>query len=103
MAVRLHLYELAEESLVEETAKPKGRGRPTKIWSLTPAAAEDGDDWLLIENHCPICSAATACQRLCANELDVFQQALGPDTEVTRESHLLAGARRCVYRIRQRA
>ena len=31
MAVRLHLYELAEEGLVEETAKPTGRGRPTKI------------------------------------------------------------------------
>ena len=173
MAVRLHLYELAEEGLVEETAKPKGRGRPTKIWSLTDAAArvfpdahqglalemigsiremfgedglarvidrhsetqlalyekamdglgsvgarvkklaelrtregymaaaaEDGEDWLLIENHCPICSAATACQRLCANELDVFRSALGGKAEVTREDHLLSGARRCVYRIK---
>lgn len=172
MAVRLHLYELAEEGLVEETSKPQGRGRPTKIWSLTDAAsrafpdahqglalemitsiremfgeegltrvidrhsetqlaayrahlaghddigarvrrltelrsaegymaaaAQDGDDWLLIENHCPICSAAKACQRLCANELQVFQDALGQDTKVTREDHLLAGARRCVYRI----
>lgn len=172
MAVRLHLYDLAEEGLLEETSKPKGRGRPTKIWSLTEAAArafpdahqglalemigsiremfgeeglakvidrhsdsqltayrkelsgldsigarvrrltelrtaegymaaaaQDGDDWLLIENHCPICSAAKACTRLCANELDVFRKALGPDTSVTREDHLLAGARRCVYRI----
>ncbi|MEE2878997.1 MAG: metalloregulator ArsR/SmtB family transcription factor [Pseudomonadota bacterium] len=174
MAVRLHLYELSEEGLIAETSKPKGRGRPTKIWSLTDAAArifpdahqglalemiesiremfgedglarvidrhsdtqlaiyekelagknslaarvkklaelrnregymaaaaEDGDDWLLIENHCPICSAATACQRLCANELDVFRAALGGDAIVTREDHLLSGARRCVYRIRQ--
>ena len=134
MAVRLHLYDLAEEGLLEETSKPQGRGRPTKIWSLTEAAvrafpdahqglalemigsiremfgeeglakvidrhsdsqlaayreelsgldsigarvrrltelrtaegymavaAQDGDDWLLIENHCPICSAAKAC------------------------------------------
>lgn len=172
MAVRLHLYELAEEGLIEETSRPKGRGRPTKIWSLTgkaarifpdahqglalemitsirdmfgeeglarvidrhsetqlaaykaelsglespsqrverlaelrtnegymAAAAEDGEDWLLIENHCPICSAATACTRLCANELEVFQAALGNDVTVTREDHLLAGARRCLYRI----
>ncbi|WP_370235009.1 MULTISPECIES: helix-turn-helix transcriptional regulator [Henriciella] len=172
MAVRLHLYELAEEGLIEETSKPQGRGRPTKIWSLTDAAsrafpdahqglalemitsiremfgedglarvidrhsetqlaayrehlaglrdigarvrrltelrsaegymaaaARDGDDWLLIENHCPICSAAKACQRLCANELQVFQDALGPDIRVSREDHILKGARRCVYRV----
>ena len=173
MAVRLHLYDLAKEGLVEETAEPKGRGRPTKIWSLTEkaarifpdahqglalemietvremfgedglarvidrhsesqlsayraqmaglseigdrvrrlaelrsaegymaAAAEDGADWLLIENHCPICSAAKACTRLCANELEVFQTVLGAQAKVTRETHLLSGARRCVYRIR---
>ena len=64
------------------------------------AAAEDGDDFLLIENHCPICSAAKACTRLCKNELQVFQNALGPDTKVTREDHILSGARRCVYRIK---
>ncbi|WP_084398467.1 helix-turn-helix transcriptional regulator [Henriciella aquimarina] len=172
MAVRLHLYELAGEGLIEESSKATGRGRPTKIWSLTEAAArafpdahqglalemiesiremfgeeglekvidrhsdsqlalyreklagldnigarvkrltelrsvegymavaaEDGKDWLLIENHCPICSAARACTRLCANELDVFRQALGPQASVVREDHLLAGARRCVYRV----
>ena len=35
-------------------------------------AKKDGRDWLLIENHCPICSAAKACTGLCANELKVF-------------------------------
>ncbi len=62
-------------------------------------ARKDGADWLLIENHCPICSAATACTRLCANELQVFQDALGPGVSITREDHILAGARRCAYRI----
>ena len=63
-------------------------------------AQRDGRDWLLIENHCPICSAAKACTRLCANELSVFQDVLGPEVRVAREEHILAGARRCAYRVR---
>ena len=54
---------------------------------------------LLVENHCPICAAATACTGLCDGELSLFRQVLGPAVEVTRQEHLLAGARRCTYRI----
>jgi predicted ArsR family transcriptional regulator len=57
---------------------------------------------LLIENHCPICAAARACQNFCRAELEVFRQALGEGAEVTREEHLLLGARRCAYRITPR-
>ncbi|WP_306252698.1 metalloregulator ArsR/SmtB family transcription factor [Parvularcula sp. IMCC14364] len=172
MAVRLQLYDLAEEGLVEARAVSSGRGRPTKLWHLTDAAARifpdahqglavelinsvealfgaaglkkvvdrhadsqrksytallagarslgdrakrlagartdegymaeavrEGRDWLLIENHCPVCSAARTCTSLCANELEVFQDVLGLDVRVTREEHILQGARRCAYRI----
>lgn len=62
--------------------------------------SRDGDGaWLLLENHCPICAAATACQGLCRDELDLFRALLGGDVDVTRTEHLLAGARRCAYRI----
>jgi predicted ArsR family transcriptional regulator len=54
---------------------------------------------LLVENHCPICAAASACQRLCAIELEVFQGLLGPKVLVTRTDHIQAGARRCAYRV----
>jgi len=54
---------------------------------------------LLIENHCPICAAATACQGFCRSELDVFRRTLGPASKVERVEHVLAGGRRCVYRI----
>ncbi len=53
----------------------------------------------LLENHCPICVAASECQGLCRSELDLFTQALGPGVEVSRTEHLLSGARRCAYRI----
>jgi predicted ArsR family transcriptional regulator len=59
----------------------------------------DGTLWL-IENHCPICIAARACQNLCRSELAIFQSVLGADAVVERTEHLLAGARRCAYRIR---
>jgi len=55
--------------------------------------------YLLIENHCPVCAAATACQGLCRSELAVFQAVLGKGARVSREDHILAGARRCAYRI----
>ncbi|TDR82993.1 helix-turn-helix transcriptional regulator [Paludibacterium purpuratum] len=61
--------------------------------------ARDGDDWLLIEDHCPICAAATACQQFCASELTQFQTLMAGWAQVTRETHLLAGGRRCVYRL----
>jgi len=172
MAIRLHLYDLAAEQLVDFSEQNQGRGRPAKFWALTDAAQnifpdahqglavdlinsikqafgqdglkavvdahsqtqlahyqahlsdiktlprrlaglakirkeegymasvrQDGDSWLLTENHCPICAAAKSCTKLCANELLVFEQILGPDVYITREEHILSGARRCQYRI----
>jgi predicted ArsR family transcriptional regulator len=59
--------------------------------------AEDG--YLLVENHCPICVAATACQGFCRSEREVFQQALGDDVSVERTEHIVGGDRRCAYRV----
>jgi len=59
----------------------------------------DGKDWLLIEDHCPICVAARSCQGFCRSELSLFQEIIGGDSSVTREQHVLAGASRCVYRV----
>lgn len=59
----------------------------------------DGDDWLLIENHCSICTAATACQGFCRAEMSLFRTLLGKNAEIKREEHLLSGGRRCVYRV----
>jgi predicted ArsR family transcriptional regulator len=60
---------------------------------------QDKEAWLLVENHCPICAAASQCTRLCANELEVFAHVLGPDVKISREAHILSGARRCAYRV----
>ena len=60
---------------------------------------QDGS-FLLIENHCPVCAAATACPGLCGAELDVFRVVLGRGVAVDREEHILTGQRRCTYRVR---
>ena len=173
MAVRLQLYALAAEKLAESEEERRPKGRPAKLWRLTPAADalfpnghedltlslirsareafgesgmakliaargraqarayreevgakgslrkrvdtlarirtregymaevrkdEDGA-LLLVENHCPICSAASECMNLCAGELAVFREVLGKDVRVERTDHILAGARRCAYRV----
>jgi predicted ArsR family transcriptional regulator len=60
--------------------------------------AEDGA-FLLIEDHCPICAAAKACQGFCSSELALFRALLAP-ARVERTQHLLDGARRCAYSVR---
>jgi predicted ArsR family transcriptional regulator len=67
---------------------------------MAEAQAQDDGSVLLIEHHCPICAAATACQQFCRSELAVFQRVMGDGCSVERAEHLLAGARRCVYVIK---
>lgn len=171
-AARQQLVRLASDGLVVATAKSRGVGRPTQVWSLTDAgnarfpdahaeltaglirtirtqlgdamldrlidarAAEsqevyakalegsaelgervarlaearsregymaefwaEGDGFVLAENHCPICVAATACQGFCRAELSTFRDVLGKDASVERVEHIVQGDRRCLYRI----
>ena len=82
-----------------------------RLKRLTALRTEEGymaelektaEGWLLVENHCPICAAAAHCQGFCSNELNLFQAVLGEDAEVARAEYLLAGGRRCAYRITRR-
>jgi predicted ArsR family transcriptional regulator len=55
--------------------------------------------FVFVENHCPICAAATACQGFCATEIELFQSALGPGVNISRTEHIVNGERRCAYRV----
>ncbi|HET6892619.1 MAG TPA: metalloregulator ArsR/SmtB family transcription factor [Pyrinomonadaceae bacterium] len=65
------------------------------------AEVRRGDDgsYLLVENHCPICAAANACQGFCSTELDLFRSVLGPGVTVERVEHIVSGDQRCAYRV----
>jgi predicted ArsR family transcriptional regulator len=60
---------------------------------------EGSNAFVFLENHCPICAAATACQGLCATEIELFQSVLGPGVRISRTEHIVNGERRCAYRV----
>ncbi len=64
------------------------------------ASVEEKDDiYWLIENHCPICAAASKCLNFCRSELQIFQALLSEVATVSREEHIIEGARRCAYKV----
>jgi predicted ArsR family transcriptional regulator len=78
---------------VERLAEARTReGYMAESWA-------EGKDYILVENHCPICVAAATCQGFCRTELDTFREVLGPGVSVERSEHIVAGDRRCAYRI----
>ncbi|GAB1540999.1 transcriptional regulator [Scytonema sp. NUACC21] len=98
------------QQIVEYQAKLPGDGslqqrvealaaKRTDEGYMAEVQPEEDGSFLLIENHCPICAAATACTGLCRKELETFQTVLGQNTVVERTEHIVAGGRRCVYRV----
>jgi predicted ArsR family transcriptional regulator len=83
---------------LEEKLKQLARVR-TEEGYMAEVQHESRTSFLFIENHCPVCAAATACQGLCETELDLFRRVLGPDIGVERVAHVVSGDRRCAYRI----
>jgi predicted ArsR family transcriptional regulator len=99
--------EAATRAQYHEALRPT-KGLAARVHALAKIRSAEGymaevvperDAMLLIENHCPICVAASKCQAFCRSELAIFREVLGPRVAVERLEHLIAGARRCVYRI----
>jgi predicted ArsR family transcriptional regulator len=103
-----HLAELRRRIAIEEVGDDDIGGRVAVLadqrsrQGYMAEVVADGDDLVLIEHHCPVCAAATTCQNLCRNELELFRAVIGEAGEVERTQHLLSGDERCVYRIRTR-
>lgn len=80
-----------------------------RVAALTAIRREEGylaeyaksgpNGFRLIENHCPICVAASACVGLCHIELKLFQEVLGGKIQIERTEHIVNGDRRCVYEL----
>jgi predicted ArsR family transcriptional regulator len=93
-----------------ERAVPKRGTLLARVEALARIRTEEGyvaevvddpesDAVVLVEHHCPICTAAAACPGLCGSELALFRDVLGPKVSVERTQHIIAGDRRCTYRI----
>lgn len=100
----------AETRAAYETAVATAPDLKSRVAALTDLRSQEGymavwteqpdGSLLLVENHCPICAAATACQGFCRAELDVFRAVLGPEVAVERTDHIVSGGRRCTYTIK---
>jgi len=82
-----------------------------KLESLTNIRSKEGymaewskeiDGYFFIENHCPICTAATKCNGFCLAELKNIQKLLGEKVQVERTEHTVKGSRCCTYRIMEK-
>lgn len=90
---KLRGAETLEERIIRLVAIRTEEGYMAQ-WEKEPEGS-----WLIIENHCPICSAARMCQGFCRAELELFQTVLNASVE--RIEYLLTDSRRCVYRVIQ--
>lgn len=90
------LRELEEDGTWQQRVRLIAQIR-TQEGYMAEVIEQTPDRLLLVENHCPICAAAQACQRLCSTELEVFRSVLGSSVTVERVEHLLQGDRRCAY------
>lgn len=117
--IRSELGETAFSRVLQRRAKEIGRayrkklaaeiGMSAKLAALAEIRSAEGyiarveelpsDGYLLIEDHCPICAAATVCQGFCSIELEIFKSLFDKGWQIERQDHLLSGARRCTYRI----
>jgi predicted ArsR family transcriptional regulator len=95
----MHEYSaaLADKCGVEEKLNTLAKLRSDEGYMAT-VTSEANFYWLL-ENHCPICAAATKCISFCRSELQLFQQLFNDVADVTREEHIVEGARRCAYKV----
>jgi len=100
-ALRSYRERLVGARTLKEKVQRLAKIRSEEGYMAASAAAPEGG-LLLVENHCPICVAAKACQGFCRSELALFREVLGEGVSVERAEHILAGARRCVYRIAAR-
>jgi len=65
-------------------------------------APGEGNELVLTEHNCAIHRVAEHHPAVCAMELSLLRQVLGPQVEVTRLSHAIAGDAMCSYCIRPR-
>lgn len=84
------------------------KGVEERIQALVEIRSEEGyvadyysehEGFILVENHCHICTAAAMCQGLCRSELAVFKRLFMQLATVERIEHIVLGARRCAYKI----
>ncbi len=96
-AMRSYRLALADRYGVQEKLQTLAKIRSDEGYMAT--VEQEGDFFWLLEHHCPICAAATKCTNFCRSELQLFQSLLSDVAVISREEHIIKGARRCAYKV----
>jgi predicted ArsR family transcriptional regulator len=76
--------------------------------SVVEGSVVEGDgevvgEVVLTENNCAVHRVAERYPAICAMELRLLRRVMGPDVDVTRVAHTMAGDAVCAYRMRKRS
>lgn len=92
---------LADRHTLEERVAGLTQIRDDAGYLAEMSADADGS-LVLTENNCAVHRVAEHHPAVCAMELTLIRRVLGPDVEVTRTAHTMAGDAVCSYCIRPR-
>src|SRR5260370_37177091 len=92
---------IAPSASLEEKLRQLARLR-TEEGYMAEVKPAGKTSFLFVDNHCPICAAATVCKGFCETELDLFRTVLGPDIGVETAVNIVSWASRCAYLITPR-
>jgi DeoR family suf operon transcriptional repressor len=106
------LFKKRTETLaVQYRQRMANKNLDEQVKELAAIRSEEGymADWQKInkntfrlsEKNCAICQIASKYTQACHFELDLFRKVL-PNTEITRETHIIQGDRNCTYLIRKK-
>jgi predicted ArsR family transcriptional regulator len=95
----LALYQKRLKEEVTLVAKLTALAELRSAEGYMATVTQEADFYWLLENHCPICAAASQCLSFCRSELNLFQTLLNDTASVSREEHIIEGARRCAYKV----
>ena len=100
MLVAQYAAELSEATGLVEKVETLTRIRDEA--GYVAECRDDGGTMVLIENNCAVHKVAERYPAVCAMELALFREVLGPEVEVTRVAHTISGDAVCAYRIRHK-
>ncbi|HUQ64332.1 MAG TPA: winged helix-turn-helix transcriptional regulator [Acidimicrobiales bacterium] len=93
--------ELADARGLEERVHGLAKIRDEAGYLACSAPGENGD-FILTENNCAVHRVAARYPAVCAMEIALLRRVMGPDVEVTRIAHTMAGDAVCAYRMQPR-
>ena len=105
------LEKTTEKLEVQYKARLAGKSLEEQVTELTNFRIDEGymaemekrdeDTFILTEHNCAIYQVALSCGKLCAYEQELFHRVLDR-VDVSRESHIISGDKKCTYIIQRR-